>query len=151
MCTAVYEGVVTQSGTLFDGHTYRAKQHLRMEVHRTQSVVKCDIIRAESRKYVDRFTKASPSLPRYLNEYLSAFGSCLEQVRGVWCWDEQLVCLETSAPPKMLAPSPVQWSPHSYYLIIQDEGARLTGVAINRDNPTDRENEIGRVRLRRVK
>jgi hypothetical protein len=51
----------------------------------------------------------------------------------------------------MLAPSPVQWSPHSYYLIIQDEGARLTGVAINRDNPTDRENEIGRVRLRRVK
>jgi hypothetical protein len=139
----VYEGVVTQAGTMMDGHVFLAKQAIRMAVRPVDGGVECEIVRTEVRKSVDGLSRASPRLPPYLNAYLSSFGSCKETVRGVLC--EGLMCLEAIAPPQPLVRSDVLWSPHSYYLILAGDG--LKGVAINRDVDDDRVNHVGRVRM----
>ena len=141
-----YEGVVTQAGTMIDGHVFQAKQAVRMVVRPVDKGVECEIVRTEVRKSVDGHSRASPRLPQYLNAYLSSFGSCKEAVRGVLC--EGLMCLEATAPPQTLVYSDVLWSPHSYYLIITD--GWLEGVAINRDVDDDRVSHVGRVRMWRV-
>ena len=146
MRPVVYEGVVTQAGTMADGHVFLAKQDMRIEMRWLGRDVECEIVRTEVRKSVDGQSRASSRLPPYLNEYLSSFGSCRETVRGVLC--EGLVCLEATAPPQPLVHSDVRWSPHSYYLIVRSGG--LEGVAINRDVNDDRVNHVGRVRVWRV-
>jgi hypothetical protein len=138
----VFQGTVTQSGTMKDGHRFKAVQKIRMLIHPAKdSRIECEITRTEWEKSVDRHSSPSPGLPAYLNEYLSTFGACRERVRGVWC--AGLMCLEAAAMPVVTDSSAVQWSPHSYLLIIND--GRASGVAINREAPDDRANDFGRV------
>ena len=144
----IFQGTVTQSGTMKDGHRYRAVQQMRMVVHPAKdSRIECEITRTEQDKLADHHSRPSPALPAYLNEYLSAFGACRERVRGVWC--AGLMCLEAAGMPVVTKASAVQWSPHSYLLIIND--GCVSGVAINREAALDdRTNDYGRVCLRRV-
>ena len=147
----VYEGLVTQSGTMMDGHTFRAVQNIRMVMQIDNRDIQCEILRTESQKFVDNSALLSPTLPLYLNQYLSSFGSCRERVRGLWLEeDEGLVCLKAYELPEMLRGSDVKWSPHLYFLMVYEGGKRLDGIAINQDRPDDRENDVGFVFVQRV-
>jgi hypothetical protein len=145
MNPVVYEGVVTQSGTMDDGHTYSAEQTIRLEIHPGQAV-QGQIIRTENKKFVDGSALLSTGLPLYLNRYLMYYGACRECVRGFVV--EGLMCLETIGSPERLKPSDAHWSPHSYYLVIDHD--TLSGIAINRDDPADRTNDVGHVFARKV-
>jgi len=140
----VFEGTVTQSGTMKDGHRFKAVQRIRLTIHPAKdSRIQCEIERTEEEKYVDRHSHPAPTLPPYLNEYLSSFGACREKVRGVWC--AGIMCLEPVGRPEIVWTSSVLWSPHSYFLVVNDGCA--SGVAIDRDRLDDRVEDYGRVRM----
>ena len=155
-----FQGTVTQSGVMNDGHSFRAEQDIELNfvlgindevmldsVFPDEQPVKCIIVRTERKKFVDESHWLSPELPLYLQCYLSSFGSCREETAGVWVQSEGLIMLKGRKDPVVLGLSDVTWSRHCYILSMEADGA-LLGVVINPDSPSDRVENQGHLNAR---
>ena len=138
---ATFEGIVTQSGTMRDGNTYKAIQDCTINVLQNipPNHISCEIVRKERKKYVNDTSLLSPQLPVNLQQYLSSFGSSREYACGV-LHNKELLVLD-GCKPHSTVPSDVQWSPHKYYL--QHVGPLLLGLAVNQDPTHDRIHGLG--------
>jgi hypothetical protein len=146
-----FQGTVTQSGVMGDGHRFRAVQAIDLELScpdDAEQAVECTIRRTERAKTVDETSLPSPELPLYLQQYLSSFGSCLEKATGRWYRPEGLIMLTESERPAVLTPSDVLWSRHTYMLLLEADGVVLSGFAINMDDLADRTEDQGRLEAR---
>ena len=145
----VFEGMVTQSGTMSDKHTFRAVQHCRLEIKgRCGHRVDCEITRTEKQKFVDGQAEPSKNMPFYLRQYLKTLGQCRERACGVFYADGGGFLLLDGAEPECTILSEVTWSPHRYNFVLKDD--QLVGVAVNMSFDDDRENDLGLISLKNV-